>query len=101
MQHQIMRLLLTALLCLVAECLSAQYSLTVESYPAVQSGLTTYRFYVNMTDPTDRMSAVFGNNQNHMFIETPEGAYNSQFNPSWNASGINPGFPGSLPRTKR
>ena len=92
-----MRLFLTALLCLVAECLSAQYSLTVESYPAVQSGLTTYRFYVNMTDPTDRMSAVFGNNQNHMFIETPEGAYNSPFNTSWSASGINPNFLGVFP----
>ena len=40
----------------------AQYPLSVESYPAVQEGLTTYRFYVNMQDPTDRMSAVYGNN---------------------------------------
>ena len=40
---------------------SAQYDLTVEPSPAVQEGLTTYRFYVNMADATDRMSAVYGN----------------------------------------
>ena len=39
----------------------AQYDLTIESFPAVQEGLTTYRFYVNMEDATDRMSAVYGN----------------------------------------
>ncbi|PCJ80538.1 MAG: hypothetical protein COA49_08705, partial [Bacteroidetes bacterium] len=41
----------------------AQYSLTVEaSVPAAAAG-TTYRFYIDMTDPTDRMSAIFGNDQ--------------------------------------
>ena len=71
---------------------SAQYDLTVEPSPAVQEGLTTYRFYVNMADATDRMSAVYGNDEAGLFISTPDGAYNSAFNSSWNASGINPAF---------
>ena len=68
------------------------YPLTVESFPATQEGLTTYRFYVNMSDPTDRMSAVYGNSAQNMFIETPDGAFNSAANTGWNASGINPAF---------
>ena len=68
------------------------YTLTVEaSTPSCSSG-TTYRFYVNMLDPTDRMSAVFGNNESNLVINTPDGAFNSSFNASWSASGINPAF---------
>ena len=70
----------------------SQYTLTVESSPAVGAGGTVYRFYVDMQDPTDRMSAVFGNDQTHLLISTPSGAFNSAFNSSWNASGINPAF---------
>jgi len=76
---------------------SAQYPLSVESFPAVQEGLTTYRFYVNMADATDRMSAVYGNDQAGMYINTPDGAYNSGFNSSWSASGINPAFLATFP----
>ena len=71
---------------------SAQYDLTIDSSPAVQEGLTTYRFYVNMQDATDRMSAVYGNNQEGLLINTPDGAFNSSFNTGWNAAGINPAF---------
>ena len=46
----------------------------------MQEGLTTYRFYVNMADATDRMSAVYGNDQAGLFINTPDGAFNSAFN---------------------
>ena len=70
----------------------SQYTMTVEATPATQEGLTTYRFYVNMSDATDRMSAVYGNDEANMFIETPEGAFNSAANTAWNASGINPAF---------
>ena len=70
----------------------AQYSLTVESAPAVGAGGTVYRFYVNMEDATDRMSAVYGNDNASLLVSTPEGAFNSAFNSSWNASGINPAF---------
>ena len=70
----------------------AQYSLTVESAPAVGAGGTVYRFYVNMEDATDRMSAVFGNDQASLLVNAPSGAFNSPYNSSWNASGINPAF---------
>ena len=72
--------------------LNAQYTLTVEATPAITAGSTTYRFYVDMQDPTDRMSAVFGNDQASLLVNTPAGAFNSPFNSSWNASGINPAF---------
>ena len=83
------------------ECLPAEgsprigknydYKLIVESTPAVlpQEG-QVYRFYVNAMDPTDKISAVFGNDQNPLVINTPDGIYNNVFNSSWNASGINP-----------
>ena len=58
---------------------SAQYDLTIDSSPAVQEGLTTYRFYVNMADATDRMSAVYGNDQEGLYISTPDGAFQQRF----------------------
>ena len=73
-------------------CQQNGYSLTVEANPAVTAGLTTYRFYVEMEDPTDRFSAVFGNDQASLIVNTPAGAFSSTFNASWNASGINPAF---------
>ena len=72
--------------------LNAQYTLTVEASPAVTAGSTTYRLYVDMQDPTDRMSAVFGNDQASLLVNTPAGAFSSPFNASWNASGINAAF---------
>ena len=71
---------------------NAQYSLTVESSPAVSASGTVYRFYVNANDASDKFSAVFGNDQAHLVISTPDGIFNSAFNSSWNASGINPAF---------
>ncbi|MDA0946368.1 MAG: hypothetical protein O2791_04895 [Bacteroidetes bacterium] len=77
--------------------LRAQYSMTVEASNASQPGLTTYRFFVDMNDPTDRMSAVFADDESPMFIDVPDGAFNSTFNSSWNASGINPAFVAVMP----
>ncbi len=71
---------------------NAQYSLTVESAPAVGAGGTVYRFYVNANDATDKISAVFGNDQAPLVINTPDNIFNSAFNASWNASGINAAF---------
>ena len=68
------------------------YYLTVESSPAVSAEGTVYRFYVQMQDATDRMSAVFGNDEASLILNTPEGVFNSSLNASWNASGINPAF---------
>ena len=45
-----------------------------------------------MTDPSDRMSAVFGNDQSPLEINTPDGVFNSPYNSSWSAAGINPAF---------
>ena len=83
---------LGALLLMLASPIWGQYTLTVEATPAVTPGSTNYRFYVDMVDPTDRMSAVFGNDQASLLVNTPAGAFNSTFNASWNASGINPAF---------
>ena len=62
-----------------------QYTLTVEEAPATTVAGTTYSLYVNMQDPTDRMSAVFGNNQSQLEISAPDGVFNSTFNSSWSA----------------
>ena len=83
---------LGALLLVLASPLWGQYTLTVEASPAVTPGSTTYRFYVDMENPTDRLSAVFGNDQASLIVNTPDGAFNSTFNASWNASGINAAF---------
>ncbi|MDA0940676.1 MAG: hypothetical protein O2990_06715 [Bacteroidetes bacterium] len=72
--------------------MSAQYSLTVESSPAVGAGGTVYRFYVNANDPTDKFSAVYGTDSENLVLNTPANIFNSPFNSSWNASGINPAF---------
>jgi len=69
-----------------------QYTLTIESSPALTPELTTYRFYVDMQDPTDRMSAVYGNDTFPLEVNAPDGVFNSAFNSSWNASGIIPAF---------
>jgi hypothetical protein len=73
------------------------YTLVVEGEPAVVAGLTTYRFYVTLPNAGDRMSAVFGNNEATLSVNAPDGAYNSTFNASWNASGVNPAFLTSFP----
>ena len=79
-----------------AEMTGDEYKLTVEAYNVGALG-TTYRFYVNASDATDKMSAVFGNDQSPLVINTPEGIYNDAFNTSWNASGINSALFGFFP----
>ena len=76
----------------------AQYSVTVESSPAsAVAGQTVYRFYVDMQAPEDELSAVYGNSQSNLIVNTPDGVYNSAFNASWSASGINPIFLTTVP----
>jgi len=70
-----------------------QYSLTVAEEPAsAVAGQTTYSFYVNMQDATDRLSAVFGNNITPLEVNAPDGAFNTTYNASWSASGIGSAF---------
>ena len=73
------------------------YTLTVESsVPAAAPG-TVYRFYVNSNDPADKLSAVFGNDQDTLSFSTPDGIFNSVMNSSWNASGLNIALFGFFP----
>ena len=53
------------------------YKLIVEEYHVGAQG-TTYRFYINVMDPTDKISAVFGN-ENALII-IPLGIYNDPLN---------------------
>lgn len=70
----------------------APYTLTVESSPAITAGYTRYRFYIDMQSATDRMSAIYGNNMDPLLIESTTEIYNSEYNSSWNASGLSPMF---------
>ncbi|MGY8866122.1 MAG: hypothetical protein ACKVJK_10865, partial [Methylophagaceae bacterium] len=66
--------------------------MTIESSEPVATPGTTYRFYANMLDATDRFSAVYGHNISPITISAPAGVFNSAANASWSASGINPAF---------
>ena len=93
MRKNICLALLAFLSCTFLTNLSAQYSLTVESSAAAHvPGHNVYKFYVNMADASDKFSAVFGNDQDNLIINTPSGIFNSGFNASWSASGVNPAF---------
>ena len=73
------------------------YNLTVEPSAATDPGLTRYRFYVDMMDASDTFSAVFGNSEQPLLVNVPSGAFNTGFNSSWNASGLNPAFVAQFP----
>ena len=72
-------------------------TLTVESSPSVVPDKTVHRFYVNTTDASDRVSAVFGNNEKELRVDAPAGVFNSTFNNSWNPSGSIQPCLGSIP----
>jgi len=79
----------TLTLCFLTLSLTAQYSLIVESSEALfVPGNTVYRFYVNMAYASDKLSAVFGNDQDNLIINTPAGIFNSPDN----YCNINPAF---------
>ena len=69
-----------------------QYNLTIEQSTPVAAAGTVYRFYVEANDPTDKISAVFGNDQLPLVFSTPDGIYNNPFNSAWNASGLSAGL---------
>ena len=85
------------MLCALPFHMRSQHSLTVEATPAVGSGGTTYRFYVQANDPADKFSAVYGTDTEPLILSAPSGIFNSPFNSSWNASGINPAFLPAFP----
>lgn len=88
--------LLTALFT-VSSSSFAQYSLVVLEEPSLIDGMTKFRLYVQVSHPKDRISAIFGTEENPMFIEAPEGVFNSPYNASWSASGLNPKFFDAMP----
>ena len=69
----------------------------MESSPTGGASGTVYRFYVNANDATDKISAVFGNDQAHLLINTPAGIFNSPANTNWSAAGLNPAFAAFFP----
>ena len=73
------------------------YPLVVTESASVVSGNTVYRFYVQLENPTDRVSAIYGESGASLSVQTPQGAFNSPLNTSWNASGLNPAFFGAFP----
>ena len=86
--------------CLFCNCgaSSSGYSLVVTADPAASvEGANRFRFYVQMASSGDKMSAVYGNSETPLFVNVPEGAYNTTLNTSWSASGINPAFVSSYP----
>ena len=76
---------------------NAQCGLTIESSPAAAAPGTVYRFYIEANDPTDKLSAIFGNDQMPLVFSTPDGIFNQALNSSWNASGINEALFGFFP----
>ena len=87
-----MRYALLALLFGLTMGVWGQYLLHVDTVPAMQPGLTVHRFSVILADSSDRVSAVYGNDEATLAIQAPGGVYNSTLNTTWNASGINPAF---------
>jgi hypothetical protein len=67
--------------------------MTVEEY-AVDgiAGMTTYRFYVNMENPTDFLSAMYGTGATPLSLMTSDGFYNDDFATGSTADGINSAF---------
>jgi hypothetical protein len=59
--------------------------------------MTKFRLHIQLADPADQISAIFGTDKNPMTIEAPKGVFNSPFNGSWSASGLNPNFFEAMP----
>ena len=75
----------------------AQYSIVVESEPAVSGEMLRYHIYLRFENPSDRLSAIYGTNIDQMWIEAPMGVFNSPFNGSWSSSGMNSQFFEAIP----
>ena len=75
----------------------AQYAFVVSEEPSLIDGMTKFRLYIQLSDSTDRVSAIFGTDKNPMTINAPKGVFNSPFNASWSASGLNPNFFEAMP----
>ena len=97
LKNHIVTVLLLATSFTVLFSTSAQYSLVVSEEPSVIDGMTKFRLLIQLSDPADQISAIFGTDKNPMTIEAPKGVFNSPFNGSWSASGLNPNFFEAMP----
>ena len=79
--------------------LCSRYALYVEATEAVQDGMTTYLLHWAMPE-NDRLSAMFGTDVHPLTLVAPEGVFNSPYNGSWSASGMNPRFFEVMPTMK-
>ncbi|MDC3198297.1 hypothetical protein OAT89_01400 [bacterium] len=69
------------------------YSLTVSEYATgIIEGQTTYRAYVDMINPDDFLSSVYGNQAENLSFSTELGFYNDAAATGATAAGINPFF---------
>ena len=97
LKNHILTVLLLATSFTVPFSTSAQYSRVVSEEPSVIDGMTKFRLHIQLSDPADQISAIFGTDKNPMTIEAPKGVFNSPFNGSWSASGLNPNFFEAMP----
>ena len=97
LKNHILTVVLLASSYMVPFSTSAQYSLVVSEEPSVLEGMTKFRLHIQLSNPTDQISAIFGTDKNPMTIEAPKGVFNSPFNGSWSASGLNPNFFEAMP----
>ena len=97
LKNHILTVVLLATSYMVPFSTSAQYSLVVSEEPSVLDGMTKFRLHIQLSDPADQISAIFGTDKNPMTIEAPKGVFNSPFNGSWSASGLNPNFFEAMP----
>ena len=97
LRNPIFTFILLAVTYAVPSLTFSQYSLVVLEEPSVLEGMTKFRLYIQLSNPTDQISAIFGTDKNPMTIEAPKGVFNSPFNGSWSASGLNPNFFEAMP----
>lgn len=81
---------------------SPDYHFTVETVmnhtEGELAGQTTYRVYLNGVSPLDYLSACGGDGLDPLILQSTSGSwYNSPYNGSWNASGVNPLFFSFIP----
>lgn len=75
------------------------YVLEVITEPAHQPDMIRYLVSLQMPEG-DRVSSVYGTNVHPVSLRAPEGVFNSPYNGSWSASGMNPKFFEIMPDMK-
>ncbi len=74
-----------------------QYYMIVETEESIKSGMLRHHIYIQCEHSSDRISAIYGTDLTPMWIDAPEGVFNSPFNGGWSAAGMNPLLYESMP----